>query len=603
MSSQTGIETPRAPASQRVVDRMRFRVGRWRAEPNPLWMREMRQMARMVRTPIVLMTLTLLVALLMAALGGTLSGRKSPAAVGSALFQVFFSLAYFVVTMVGPALAANSIASEREGKTWEAVLLTGIRPVEVARGKFLAAYTAVATYIVALAPAGAVPFLFGGVTPGEVFLAFVFLFLVALLAVAFGLAVSSKMQSLRGALVVTLLLALPLSAFVYVALGVGLSFPVHEQWHQVPRGGAVWLPTALVRADFGTEYVLLLVVAPLAAVALPAWLLYEITAANLLGPSDDRSSGLKRWYLVTSLALLALALVPIFTAARPRDRFAMALVAMCVYCLFAAFAAFLFAGEPLGPSRRVSARFATARAGPIRRFLGPGIVGAAALELVTGLVTIGALMAVAILTRPTSSWRDELVVYVLTAYVAGFFVFVVGLSAYLRARTQTPLVARVLLLAVLFGVSVVPWIMAAMFGVFGSGRSSALVSACASPFYVFYAVDRVRDDSAVTASLCASAAYAVLGVVFFARAVARVRVAMAEYGRYVAEGDRRLREEDLALATAAASAALPPAFEPTLEHGAEGAGQPAAPSEPGAEGVAADGEPDGEPRESGDGPA
>ena len=87
--------------------------------------------------------------------------------------------------VVGPAVAANSIASEREGRTWEAVLLTGLSPTVIARGKFLAAFTAIAMYIVMLAPVGALPFLFGGVTATEVVLAFAGLFLIALLSVAF----------------------------------------------------------------------------------------------------------------------------------------------------------------------------------------------------------------------------------------------------------------------------------------------------------------------------------------------------------------------------------------------------------------------------------
>ncbi len=46
----------------------------------------------------------------------------------------------------------------------------------IARGKFLAAYTNIAMYIVMLAPAGALPFLFGGVTATEVLAAFALFF-------------------------------------------------------------------------------------------------------------------------------------------------------------------------------------------------------------------------------------------------------------------------------------------------------------------------------------------------------------------------------------------------------------------------------------------
>jgi hypothetical protein len=50
VSLQTGIEAPHGPASQRIGDRVRYRVGLLRTEPNPLWVREMRQAARLLRT-------------------------------------------------------------------------------------------------------------------------------------------------------------------------------------------------------------------------------------------------------------------------------------------------------------------------------------------------------------------------------------------------------------------------------------------------------------------------------------------------------------------------------------------------------------------------
>src|SRR5690606_29236876 len=100
MSAQTGIELPTGPASQRVGDRLRYRVTLWRDAPNPLWLREMRQAARLTRTPLVLMVLTVLMTLLMATIGALMSGSRSPAEAGTVLFHVYFSLAYFVVTMV-----------------------------------------------------------------------------------------------------------------------------------------------------------------------------------------------------------------------------------------------------------------------------------------------------------------------------------------------------------------------------------------------------------------------------------------------------------------------------------------------------------------------
>src|SRR5260370_14826912 len=120
-------------------------VERFLGEPNAIWMREMRQSARLARTPWILFALTLTLALLMCSMGGLAAASETtPAAIGEALFQMFFSLAYLVVVVVGPAIAANAVAAEREGRTWQAVLLTGLQPKAIARGKFIAACTRIA---------------------------------------------------------------------------------------------------------------------------------------------------------------------------------------------------------------------------------------------------------------------------------------------------------------------------------------------------------------------------------------------------------------------------------------------------------------------------
>ena len=103
------------------------------------------------------------------------------------------------------------------------------------------------------------------------------------LAVAFGLAVSSFMSSLRGAIVVTLMLAILVGPLLYVVFGVRGSFAIHSIWSDVPEAFPVWLPLAYSRGHFGLEYLLLLVALPLLLLTAPAWLLYEVTVANLSG--------------------------------------------------------------------------------------------------------------------------------------------------------------------------------------------------------------------------------------------------------------------------------------------------------------------------------
>src|ERR1041384_7784208 len=250
MSIQSGSASlPPPPPGASLFSRAHLRRLRLARDPNPVWMRELRQSARLQRTPVILMTVTVAIALLICSVGGIASVTAEPAKVGVGIFHTFFSLAFALVTWLGPAVAASTIAGEKNGRTWEALALTTLSPARIARGKFLAAYTYVGLYLVMLAPVGALPFLFGGVTATEVMLAFFCCFVFAALAVAFGLALSSKFQSSAAAIIVTLIVALVTSFTVYIVLGVALSVAVHEQWPAIAQAAPVWLPTACVNRE------------------------------------------------------------------------------------------------------------------------------------------------------------------------------------------------------------------------------------------------------------------------------------------------------------------------------------------------------------------
>jgi ABC-type transport system involved in multi-copper enzyme maturation permease subunit len=568
VSAQTGAAPPSGPASSRLVDRARFRVGRFQDEPNPIWIRELRQAARLGRTPVIVMVLTVLMTLLIASIGGIASTEMSPASTGVLLFQVFFSVAYFVVTLAGPAVAANTIASEREGRTWEAVILTGLSPGTVARGKFLAAYTAVGMYVVALAPVGALPFLFGGITATEVVVAFVFLFLIALLAVAFGLAISSKMASLRAAIVVTLLLTFPITSIAFSSFGVGLSYAAHYAWPGIPEGQPIWLPAAYERAGVDAGYVVFLFALPIAAVTLPAWFLYEVTIANLTSVTDDRSTGLKRWFLVAAPIFTLASAVPIF-AVRASERSNAALGGLCALVVFFTFCVFLFAGDPIGPSRRVKKQWDEAGAGAVRRFLGPGVMRSAMLLLWSGLFGYGALTAIALAaihfdgTAAPATASLEVVSF--AAYSALFYVFLVGLGAFLRSRTATPLVARLLLLTLLFAIAVGPWIVAAMTGMITERGEDALLVGSPSPIFAFVMFGAARapsPDTKLTAGFACCLGWAVVGLCLLDMARRRCAGIIRRHEEVLAESDRILAAEDEAAAEAAARGTEEPAGEP-----------------------------------------
>ncbi|MEO8875466.1 MAG: ABC transporter permease [Polyangiaceae bacterium] len=539
------------------------------AEPNAIWMREMRQSARLGRTPWILFSLTLFISMIMCAVGAiAAASNTSPATLGQGLFQGFLSIAYFVVTIVGPAIAANSIASEREGRTWEAVLLTGLTPKEIARGKFMAAYTAVGLYIVVLAPVGALSFLFGGVTASEVVIAFAFLFLLAALTVAFGLAVSSLMTSLRGAIVVTLILAIIIGPTLFGIFGFSASVGIHGVWNEMPEVSPIWLPLAYERASFGLEYVTLLIAMPLLIIIVPAWFLYETTIANLTGGSDDRSGGLKRWFAICTPFIAAACALPSLLASTNDARSGLARTGISFFAMHLTFCAFLFAFEPHGPSRRVRIHWQRDGAGPIRRFFGPGLMKAMMLVTVMGLIGMaliamfdaGALEAYgpAGINRETEIHK----IFIWGAYNGLFFIFMVGLVAWLRSRDNTPWVSRMIAAAIIFLIAALPWIVVAIGSVAntgGSGSEDWLVAASPSPFFAFSmveALDKTAPGPIVEFGLGCAMAWAFLGLAFLAAAARRCSQSITRYDASLAQAEAAFAAEDEAIARTAATPAV-----------------------------------------------
>ncbi len=550
----TDVGTPSLPPSKApetsLPNSLRGLWARLVGEPNPVWMRELKQAARLQRTPIILSVVTGMMTLLICSVGGVASTTAEPAKVGVGIFHTFFSLAYAVVTWLGPAVAANTIAGERSGRTWEALQLTALSPRRIARGKFLAAYTYICLYIVMLVPVGALPFLFGGVTATEVLLAFLILFLLAALAVAFGLSVSAKFQSPAAAIIVTLLVALPISLGVYGGAGVGLSYAAHEQWQGVPGGPPVWLPTAYVRADFGLAYCVFLLLLPALAALIPAGLFYESAVANMGSPSDDRSTRLRIWFLTAMPALTAAAALVIWLS----HELAWVYATGALLWAFGCFGAFLFSGEPLSPSPRVLADWQRRGTRALTRSLGPGVLRACSLLLLLTAGSLAANAALGVLKAKTGADRDAVLAF--HGYALAFFGFVVGFAAWARARAKQAGTPRLLLASALFFAFVGPWIAMAVAGLITSQHDRAMLMASPSPSFAVtmaQAASAASPDAGLilaTGSACATA-WALIGVGLFAVAGARIRTRLSAESNARAAMQRAFDEEEAALRASA----------------------------------------------------
>lgn len=486
----------------------------WR-RPNPLWIRELRQASRIKRTPLILMAVTILAAIAMGAVSGMSSDYDAPAEIGATLFQVFFSMAFFLVALIGPAMGANCIAAEREGKTWEPLILTGFPARAMARGKFLAALTSVLQYLAILAPVGALPFLFGGVSAFEVVIAFLCLTVFSCLGVGFGLAVGSSLTNGRAAIVVAIVCAAVLAVAGYLILGVELGREAHRIWGNVPRS-AVWFPNALANVPVSTPFIVLLVVQPVVGALVSGWLFYEVTAANMTSAFKDQCSGLLRWFTVMTPLLAAALAAPLVVEAPPwLDRSAWRALAIMVGFLL--FAAVLFQGTPVRPSKP-----------------GPGLI-----QTMTRLM-LGGLLCFALLTtstlaivadRAAACHIDRFVRFVGCTgwYFGGFVVFVIGLAAWLRTRVATVGAARVWLCVVLLLTISGPFVIAAVSGVLSDDKQSSLAFAAPSPGYTLLLsteLSKPEFHDAIANTVLCGLVWALLGLGFFGSAMLRSRAAI-----------------------------------------------------------------------------
>ena len=543
------LESP--PASRRLGG-VRTWFDRWLTAPNPVMIRELRQFTRLTRTPIILATVTIMTTLLMASIGGIASAATEPANVGVALFHTFFSVAFFVVAWVAPAVAANTIAAERSGHTWEALLLTALGPSSIARGKFLASLVYIGMYIVMLAPVGALSFLFGGVAPGEVLAGFVLLGLLASLSVAFGLSVSSAFSTPSASVLVTLLAAVPLSLLAYLGLGVWLSFAAHDVWPAVPAGPPLWLPTAYVAAELDITYLAYLVVAPGLGFLFPAWFFYEVTVANMASITDDRSSGLRRWVLTTlSASTVAILVLDVGVG---HDWRAIA-SGMQLFAVLLVFVTFVIAGEPLGPSRRLRVHWERARAGLWRQYFGPGLLRAASLVVVLGLLGLTTQMgvgtAVELLKAGPDNAENAVKLVTLGIHLMGFSTFVVGFTSFLRARSKSALPARLLLAAALFTALVGPWILMTIVTHVADNPAMQAIAAL-SPTYVpavvFNGVSRSDLPGLLVAGAVASLVWGLLGLGLLGSSALRTQRVIAAHRAKIEQIESTLLAEDDAAA-------------------------------------------------------
>ena len=112
------------------------------------------------------------------------------ASVGLQLFGTLSQVQLFLVIFIVPGLTGPAIAGERDRQTLELLLSTQVSALWIVLGKLLASLSYVFLLMVASLPLFSLVFLFGGVSPGQVALAFVISLVSALTLGAMGVFLS-----------------------------------------------------------------------------------------------------------------------------------------------------------------------------------------------------------------------------------------------------------------------------------------------------------------------------------------------------------------------------------------------------------------------------
>jgi ABC-type transport system involved in multi-copper enzyme maturation permease subunit len=151
----------------------------------------------------------LLLVLGLALLGAIFVGHDvtqvEPSEVGKATFLVILGLQTALVFLLFPAVTCTAVIEEREGASYDLLITTRLAPSRIVLGKLLAAVVYGFTFLVATLPLVAVTFLYGGISPGQIALAYAALAVTGGVCATYGLLVSSLSVGVGRAVVRTFL--------------------------------------------------------------------------------------------------------------------------------------------------------------------------------------------------------------------------------------------------------------------------------------------------------------------------------------------------------------------------------------------------------------
>ena len=161
-----------------------------------------------------------------------IGGSGAGFTVGRTFFKTLFYSQAVIMALITPALTGGAISVEREQRTFELLRGSVLRPGAIVWGKLLSSVSFVALLLTSSLPLLSLCFLLGGVSPGEVFFAYLLLIGDAFLFGAIGLCWSAFAANTATATVLSYL-----TLFVFFGVTFPFALPTFDTSGSTPSCG------------------------------------------------------------------------------------------------------------------------------------------------------------------------------------------------------------------------------------------------------------------------------------------------------------------------------------------------------------------------------
>lgn len=472
---------------------------------NPILVRELRSLFR-GRLFLWFLTIATFALSILVFTTGALEANQGglPASVGRTLFHLFFIIATLVLGIVAPSQSATSLTSEKEQKTLESIILTGLSPWRILWGKFAGSVASMFLVLVAFLPVAGIVLLFGGISPYHILLGYLFLLLLLAPSSGFGVAISAHLSSSRVATIISSLTSVFFTIVLLIVLtdiGDGHSFRSGGG-----MGGPFFFIDLILQQSFDILTVSYVSVIAIALSGFPTWFYLASALAALRPPSYNPIFPLKVWSVALSLCAILVVVVTSFGSYR-MNYVALeetGLRAMTWWGILLVLFSLIFINEP------TLARTHTDREHPslfrkVLAFFGPG--AAPTLRFAVALITLStAALAASIITIwamliPETLRADSFVPCILvlsTGYIASA-VTLVCFGVLLRIVTGKGVIARLLVIGGLALAVFVPIFVLALSGYTSSSDIPSVAQV--SPILPILLVQRIGSQASTVWSI------------------------------------------------------------------------------------------------------